>query len=70
MDDATGAPPGVLVVGASISIARLHGEACWTCGAVNTRLRAIGEVATVVPGGFRIWPVVGCPEHPSLDGAK
>lgn len=52
----TAAPDGV-------SIARLHGEACWWCGAVNTGLRPIGEVSTAVDGGIRLWPVVACRQH-------
>lgn len=61
--DATPSPPGAVPVSADVSIARLHGEACWHCGAVHTRLQPVGEVATTVPGGLRIWTVVGCPAH-------
>lgn len=44
----------------SVSIARLHGEACWHCGAVNG-LRTVGEVATRVGSGvLRVWPIVAC----------
>jgi hypothetical protein len=51
---------------AGVSPARLHGEACWHCGAVNAALNPIGEVTTSVDGGQRIWVVVGCTEHASL----
>lgn len=62
MRTALAPPPGVLPVKADeISIARLHGEACWFCGAVQSPLRPVGEVATTTDGGFRIWPVVACP---------
>ncbi|MEV6013885.1 hypothetical protein AB0M29_45095, partial [Streptomyces sp. NPDC051976] len=53
-------PPGT---GPDASIARLHGEACWWCGAVNPSLRPIGEVTTAVEGGRRVWTVVGCKAH-------
>lgn len=57
-------PPGVAVVQVGgVSIARLHGEACWHCGAVHTALEAAGTVATVVEGGHRLWPVVTCSRH-------
>lgn len=56
-------PPGAPVVSADTSIARLHGEACFHCGAVNTGLQAAGEVSTPTDGGFRVWPVVACTEH-------
>lgn len=46
----------------SISIARLHGEACFFCGAVNTPLHPAGNVTTPVDGGTRIWPIVACPQ--------
>lgn len=48
-----------------VSIARLHGEACWHCGAVNAQLEPIGEVSTVVGGGRRVWTVVACSTHKS-----
>jgi hypothetical protein len=48
---------------ADVSIARLHGEACWWCGAVQTTLRTVGEVSTPVDGGHRVWPIVACPDH-------
>lgn len=60
------APPEAPLVGGDVSIARLHGEACWHCGAVVTALRAAGRVSTRVDGGFRIWNVVACESHPDL----
>lgn len=53
-------PP--LVDSSSVSIARLHGEACWHCGAVAD-LRPLGEVSTEIEGGTRTWPIVACPDH-------
>ena len=46
-----------------ISIARLHGEACYHCGTVNGDLYAAGNVQTPIDGGFRIWPIVVCTSH-------
>lgn len=57
------APPPAPPAPATVSAARLHGEACWHCGAVHTALTVIGQVSTPVPGGHRVWPVVGCPAH-------
>lgn len=63
MRTALAPPPGVLsVVADEVSIARLHGEACWFCGAVHCPLRAVGSVATAVEGGFRVWTVFACPD--------
>lgn len=45
------------------SIVRLHGEACFYCGAVHTELYPAGAVRTSVPGGIRIWPIVACSKH-------
>lgn len=42
------------------SIARLHGEACWHCGAVTGPLKPAGEV-TIDDGPA--WTVVACPAH-------
>lgn len=56
-------PPDAPVVGDDVSIARLHGEACITCGAVNTRLFPAGAVSTVVEGGLQVWQVVACAKH-------
>lgn len=50
-----GAP---ILVRGRVSIARLHGEACWYCGAVTRKLTPAGAV--VLPGQTRPWPVVSC----------
>lgn len=47
----------VLVEG-RVSIARLHGEACWHCGAVTRCFAPAGFV--VLPGQTRQWPIVSC----------
>lgn len=57
------APPPAPPAPDTVSAARLHGEACWHCGAVHTAFTVIGKVSTPVPGGHRVWPVVGCPAH-------
>ena len=41
-----------------ISAVRLHGEACFHCGAVTKTLRAAGHV--VVRGGARVWQILTC----------
>ena len=46
------------VVDVSVSIVRLHGEACFDCGAVNRPLRAAGQV--VVRGCSQIWHIRTC----------
>ncbi|MGW1840239.1 hypothetical protein [Streptomyces sp. NPDC002067] len=46
-----------------VSIARLHGEACFWCGAAHTPLTPAGSVSTPVREGLRIWYIVACPEH-------
>jgi hypothetical protein len=46
------------VVDGRMSIVRLHGEACFYCGAVNKTLRTAGHV--VVRGDTRVWQVVTC----------
>ncbi len=62
------APPEIpLVSGEDVSIARLHGEACWHCGAVTAALATVGSVATATDGGIRIWPVTACPPHRAQD---
>lgn len=48
-----------------ISIVRLHGEACFWCGAALGRMFTVGTVTTPVPGGVRVWPVVACVQHRS-----
>lgn len=50
--------PPPTVVDPAVSIARLHGLACFHCGAVSRPLRAAGTV--VVRGGTSVWPVVTC----------
>jgi hypothetical protein len=57
------APAAGAPVGEQISIARLHGEACYDCGAVHGLLVPAGTVTTPVEGGEREWPIVACPEH-------
>lgn len=47
----------VLVPG-RVSIARLHGEACWHCGAVTRWLAPAGKV--VLAGLGRVWSIVSC----------
>ncbi|MGW1978601.1 hypothetical protein [Streptomyces sp. NPDC001889] len=42
----------------TVSIARLHGEACWHCGTVAGQLAPAGTV--VLPGRRTPWPVVSC----------
>ncbi|MFJ4990085.1 hypothetical protein ACIP9H_40595 [Streptomyces sp. NPDC088732] len=46
-----------------ISIARLHGEACYTCGAALCPLTPAGAVRVRIEGGWRVWPVVACSAH-------
>lgn len=47
-----------------MSIARLHGEACFHCGAVGKTLHAAGHITLV--GGTRVWPVVTCGCRPGV----
>jgi len=56
MNDAI--PPAPTMIEGGVSIARLHGEACFDCGAVTKTLRAAGHV--VVRGGARVWQIVTC----------
>lgn len=51
-------PPAPTVIDGRVSIARLHGEACFDCGAVNKTLRSAGHV--VIRGTNRVWPIVAC----------
>ena len=53
------------IVGTHVSIVRLHGEACFDCGAVNKPLREAGHV--VVLGRKRIWRIrtCGCRPRPT-----
>ncbi|MFJ8153994.1 hypothetical protein [Streptomyces sp. NPDC094468] len=53
------------IVGTHVSIVRLHGEACFDCGAVNKPLREAGHV--VVLGRKRIWRVRTCGCRPRPD---
>lgn len=46
-----------------ISIVRLHGEACYWCGAALGELFPAGAVKTPVPGGEHVWLVVACVQH-------
>lgn len=55
MDTST-APP--VRVDGPVSIARLHGRACWDCGAVAKDLKPAGSVQVV--GSDRVWGVVSC----------
>jgi len=49
--------------GSEISIVRLHGEACYWCGAALGALFPAGTVETPAPGGVQVWPIVACVEH-------
>jgi len=51
-------PLAPTIVDERVSIVRLHGEACFHCGAVTKTLRAAGHV--VVRGGSRVWAIVTC----------
>jgi hypothetical protein len=46
------------VIDGCVSIVRLHGEACFDCGAVSKTLRAAGQV--MVRGNTRVWRIVTC----------
>lgn len=59
----TTAPPDVPLVSGDVSIVRLHGEACWHCGAVGSGLVGAGLVGTAIEGGHQIWPIVTCRDH-------
>lgn len=41
-----------------VSIARLHGMACFHCGAVTRALHDAGHIT--LPGQPRPWPIVTC----------
>lgn len=45
-------------VGEPVSLARLRGEACLSCGSVAATLHAAGTVT--LPGRERHWPIVTC----------
>ncbi|WP_320784213.1 hypothetical protein [Streptomyces sp. CRN 30] len=51
----------LLVVDGPVSFARLHGRACWYCGAVSRSMRAVGRVQRAV--GARVWTIVSCGCH-------
>lgn len=51
----------LLRVEGPVSIARLHGRACWYCGAVARGLATIGRVQQTA--GARVWTVVSCGCH-------
>jgi len=51
-------PPKPTLITGSVSIARLHGEACFHCGAVHGPLYAGGHVT--LPGKDCVWPIVTC----------
>lgn len=51
-------PPAPTVIDGRVSFARLHGEACFDCGAVGKTLRAAGHV--MVRGSTRVWQIVTC----------
>lgn len=63
------APPGAPLVEREVSAARLHGEACWHCGAVLAGLAVVGMVAVPLSSGSesRVWPVASCPPHRGLE---
>ena len=47
-----------------VSIVRLHGEACITCGTTTLPLIPNGHVRTGgTDDGVLSWPVVACPDH-------
>lgn len=56
MSDMSTAPP--VRVDGPVSIARLHGRACWDCGAVAKDLAPAGTVQ--VAGSDRVWAVASC----------
>lgn len=49
-----------------VSIARLHGLACFFCGAVACELVAAGTIT--LPGRKRSWPIVTCGCTPAATG--
>jgi hypothetical protein len=48
-----------MLVEGPVSIARLHGEACWHCGAVTRSLTPVGEIV-LADGPAHEWPIVSC----------
>lgn len=51
-------PLAPTIIDGRVSIVRLHGEACFDCGAVHKTLRAAGHV--VVRGSTRVWEIFTC----------
>jgi hypothetical protein len=45
-------------IAGAVSIARLHGRACWHCGAVARTMRPAGRVQRTEGG--RVWTVYSC----------
>lgn len=56
MDQAPPQQPSL--VDGPVSIVRLHGEACFYCGAVTKTLYAAGHVT--LAGSDTVWPIVTC----------
>ncbi|MFJ9417834.1 hypothetical protein ACIRPT_27295 [Streptomyces sp. NPDC101227] len=59
MTQSTAPPPA----DPNVSIARLHGEACYWCGSAHSTLTPAGSVTTPVGGGQRLWFIVACEWH-------
>lgn len=57
------APPPSDLSNERISLVRLHGEACFYCGAANSRLHPAGSITMPVRDGAREWPIVACGRH-------
>ena len=54
-------PPSPPMAPEDISPVRLHGHACYHCGAVDTPLFPAGDVCTPVEDGLlRIWAIRTC----------
>jgi hypothetical protein len=58
----------LLPVNGPVSIARLHGRACWYCGAVARGLKTAGHVQ--LAAGARVWTVVSCGCHAKAGAAR
>jgi hypothetical protein len=58
----------LLRVDGPVSIARLHGRACWYCGAVARGLTAVGSVQR--KAGSRVWTIVSCGCHTKTGAAR
>jgi ribosomal protein S12 methylthiotransferase accessory factor YcaO len=57
----------LLQVVGPVSMARLHGRACWYCGAVARGMQAAGRVQRSL--GQRVWTVMSCGCHPKPEVA-